>query len=224
MFRFILIMWLIIAGPLPVSAQNCAFFCDEEFWYTLDAQSTADLIAAGADVEEQGPRGWVPLTIAAALGDAEMSRVLLEAGADVHSQVRNGLTQLHAAGMIMPFMRDVQIPAATEAEYLENMRVLLEYGADVNGRGPANATPLFVATGFGTPAVIELLIDVGADLEARPDLGWTPLHNAASAMGMPGTVAPLLAAGADVNESDHLMGQHRFISRPTARKLMWLRY
>ena len=48
----------------------------------------------------------------------------------------------------------------------------------------------------GTPANIQTLLDAGADVMARDEDGWTPLHYAAK-YGSPEVIQPLLDAGAD---------------------------
>lgn len=63
----------------------------------------------------------------------------------------------------------------------EVMAVLLDAGADPNREGPMDVTPLHLAAGFADRAIVELLIDAGADLEAKSwRRDYTPLHFAAS--------------------------------------------
>lgn len=52
-------------------------------------------------------------------------------------------------------------------------------------------------------ALVAQLIRAGADVHARNNLGWTPLHVAAKA-GSSATIASLLAAGADASARDPL--------------------
>ena len=46
---------------------------------------------------------------------------------------------------------------------LENVRRLLEAGADVNGRNVVGDTPLIAAAYTGQPAMVRLLLRFGAD-------------------------------------------------------------
>ena len=46
---------------------------------------------------------------------------------------------------------------------------------------------------------VTALLEAGADLNARDENGWTPLHTAAAGSKIPGTVTALLEAGADLN-------------------------
>ncbi|NWF85387.1 MAG: ankyrin repeat domain-containing protein [Bryobacteraceae bacterium] len=71
---------------------------------------------------------------------------------------------------------------ATQRGFRELVEVLLEAGADVNGRELASGTtPLHWAAEAGNPDLIELLAEKGADLDALDDwyrlgpLGWATL-------------------------------------------------
>ena len=48
------------------------------------------------------------------------------------------------------------------------------------------------------------LLEAGADLEARNENGWTPLHKAARYSGHPGRIVALLKAGADLEARTEL--------------------
>ena len=60
-------------------------------------------------------------------------------------------------------------------------------------------TPLHRAAMFSTtPAIVTALVKAGADVNARAENGWTPLH-AAGTSKTPAIVTALVKAGADVN-------------------------
>jgi len=65
---------------------------------------------------------------------------------------------------------------------------------------------LYNAALRGHKEIAQLLIDAGADVNAKGDVGWTPLHNAVN-FGHPSAtevIKLLIAKGADVNEkNDH---------------------
>ena len=59
-------------------------------------------------------------------------------------------------------------------------------------------TPLHLAAILGGPSTVQVLLNAGADVNARDGADQTPLHNAANSS----IVQVLLAAGADVNARD----------------------
>lgn len=61
-----------------------------------------------------------------------------------------------------------------------------------------NKTALHLATAHDREDVVELLLEYGADVNARSDGGWTPFHNACD-KGCEKIVRILLEAGADFN-------------------------
>jgi ankyrin repeat protein len=65
---------------------------------------------------------------------------------------------------------------------------------------PDGFTPLHLACFFGTTPAAQIVVGVGADVNAvaRNEMAVTPLHSAASAQNTP-TCEVLIAAGADVN-------------------------
>lgn len=86
----------------------------------------------------------------------------------------------------------------------ELARALLDAGAPVDGTPGEQETPLITAASYGDAAVALVLIEAGADLEARAadDSGGVPggtalLH--AAVFGMTDVVDALVAAGAQVN-------------------------
>jgi len=94
------------------------------------------------------------------------------------------------------------LQSAVIMEDLEAIRTLYEQGADLEAPvQPSGAHPLHIAAAIGMPPVVNLLVDLGADLEARDTLGRTPLIQAAIA-GNSAVVAVLLAAGAEADAAE----------------------
>lgn len=106
---------------------------------------------------------------AAFSGDLESVKLLLEYGADPKIRSSdNESTLAAAAGLawVGGFHKN-----SSESERLEIVRLLVEeYDADVNWQDNYGISPLMVAANFGNLAIIQYLIDQGADLGAY-DLG-----------------------------------------------------
>lgn len=81
------------------------------------------------------------------------------------------------------------------------IRVLLDFGADVNAHNELRRTPLHWAARQGNAAAIETLAAAGAALNTTDAWGQTPLHDAVD-RGNSATVNALIEAGAALNVAD----------------------
>lgn len=121
---------------------------------------------------------------AAAVGDLDAVRGLLDADSGVVGRVASdGFTGLHLAAY---FGRE------------EVASILLAAGADPDAVA-TNGTrlrPLHAATAARAPAIVGMLVDAGATVDARQAGGFTPLM-AAAKHGDTASLQLLLAAGAD---------------------------
>jgi ankyrin repeat protein len=122
---------------------------------------------------------------AAAVGDLDVLRAALDAEPDLVNRLsHDGWTLLHLAG----FFRHV-----------DAVRLLLERGASVGAvsTNPMRNTPLHAAMAGPLPVEgLRLLLDAGADVDARQHGGYTALQ-AAAQHGRIDLVDLLLDAGAD---------------------------
>lgn len=122
-----------------------------------DAAATTGHLLSLAAVEDLNGYFTIHQTVASGFRNA-LAR-LIEAGADIEAPNKyNGFT-----------------PLLTAVEYNDEalVRMLLDAGADVDGRSLTFLTPLFEACVLGHHRIVQLLLDAGADMYARVG---SPLH------------------------------------------------
>ena len=144
------------------------------------------LLRAGANVKAANEFGATALYAAAAHADPAMTAQLLAAGADANTPLMSGET---------PLME------AARRGNLATVRALLASKANPNARelnGGQNA--LMWALSQRQSAVVEELLEGGADVHAGSKTGFTPLMFAAQ-QGDAATARILLRAGAKPNEA-----------------------
>ena len=143
------------------------------------------------DVNADGGYYIRPLVAAFAGEHFRTADLLRHNGADLQVQGTYGTNPLHAAA----FSGNLQV-----------VRVLIEYDpADIDARDEDGWTPLIWASGgryFKDGSVLRLLLERGADINARNRFGQTSLHRA-SYSGSLETVRLLLEHGADVGAEDN---------------------
>jgi len=86
---------------------------------------------------------------------------------------------------------------------IEQVRLLIAQGADLNWKDKDGSTPLHEAAGDGWIDVVRLLLEKGANVKATDATGQTPLHRA-SRWGSRDICAWFLAKGASVKATDSL--------------------
>ncbi len=149
------------------------------------------MIALGGDVDarmttngmKDGQRnrlnrlGATPFFLAAKVTDTEAMRVLVDAGADTVTPNADGTTPLMvAAGLAIwnPGEDGGSLPGQ-EDEVLEAVRMCVELGNPIDAVNYRGETALHGAAFRGANNVVEYLVARGADLDARTDLGYSPL-------------------------------------------------
>lgn len=115
------------------------------------------LVAAGADINRIDGTGKFPLRAAVENRDMALFAGLVELGADVN-QHNWGRTALHEA---------------TNYDNFEMMALLLQKGADANAAEQDGWRPLWSVR---SEAAARLLIDAGADIQAKDDFGQNALE------------------------------------------------
>ena len=164
------------------------------------------LLDHNADVNVRDKRGNTPLHVAVSTGNGHLDicRILLNHNAEVNSQNHHGSTPLLIASergpeLVQLFLDhnadprardgdgDTLLHCAALAGRLKVVRLLLERNADlnveVNSRNNKGSTPLHLASaGYheGNPDIVRLLLDHGADSQARNLSGETAFEVARS--------------------------------------------
>jgi len=105
---------------------------------------------------------------AAFSADLELTKLLLSYGADSKVISSDGETMVEAAASL-GFIQGYSKGKSPE-ERLEVVKLFVELGADVNQADDYGITPLMVAGNLGDTAIIQYLVDQGANLAAY-DLG-----------------------------------------------------
>ena len=123
---------------------------------------------------------------ASAAGNLAIVELLLKLGVDANAQDLGGHTALYSVGNECPSGGAV-------------VRALILGGANVDAcEGVKRCTALHMAARRGNVEVSEVLLDCGADIEARDSLGETPLRRAVNC-GKIGVAELLLTRGADLH-------------------------
>ena len=152
---------------------------------------------ANVHVHWHDSEGYTPLHFAAHNGLLELVRTLLDRNADVNSQSDHGSTPLllaselghpdvvqllldHNANLYLPdFDGDTPLHCAAIGGQLEVAQLLLKLNVEVNSRNAKGSTPLHLASVGswsllkGSAVVVQLLLDYGADVQARDFHGRT---------------------------------------------------
>lgn len=120
-----------------------------------------------------GPAGSTFLHRACYWGQIAVSRLLLSKGADANVATRDNFLQIRPLGCAVA-TPDVPNPSDQEDTVLELVRLLLDHGADVNGRRRDGLTALHGAAYRGHLRVMRCLLQHGADAGLRGHDGAGP--------------------------------------------------
>ncbi len=177
--------------------------------------STSGMTALYAAIDVQwAPKAWFPQpsTEQEKVGYLDLMKALLEKGAPVNAAVNekpwfrsftNDYTWVDPAGAT-PFWR------AAQSSDTAAMRLLVEHGADTKLATKSGETALMAAAGIGWAAnwsvnaplplvdAVKYCIELGIDINAADNRGYTALHGAAY-LGNNDMVSDLLSKGAKVD-------------------------
>lgn len=190
-----------------------------------DITGVREFIASGADVNQIDKNsGWNPLEIAVNYGFSEIVNLLLQAG-DYANKEKN--KRFHEA-LFMPIVHGqlkivkAFIAAGADVNYLwscgsglhyaiqhnriEILELLLANGADIDIPAPEEdgkkSTPLMETAYRGSSEITRMLIEKGADINAKDAEGKTALIIAAEFANAE-VAGELILAGANINAKDN---------------------
>ncbi|KAK2710168.1 ankyrin-3-like [Artemia franciscana] len=151
------------------------------------------LLSNGANVNAKKKDGTTALHIAIRYANVDVVKLLLECGAEVDSQTKNGITPIHLAAQ----RGDEKV-----------IEILLKFGANINsidmyGRGVLHFACIRVCDNdmyceVGCLMVCTMLLNKGANVNAKQKDGTTPLHIAIQSYHITVTEL-LLESGANVD-------------------------
>src|SRR5262245_44449769 len=156
-----------------------------------DAESARYLLDGGASINQTSEYGWTPLLTATNNRHYQLAKYLLERGADPNITNKGGWTPLYLATDNANIEGgDYPVPKP-DWDHHEFIKVLLERGADPNRRVRDNtltrtiftmqwfyeggATPFVRASQSSDTALMQLLLDYGADAFQETENGDTAL-------------------------------------------------
>lgn len=159
---------------------------------TLDSTALVKkLLASGIDVNARMTRngirdgqrnrfnrlGATAFMLAAKVTDVEAMNLLLEHGADANIPNADGTTPLMVASGLHIWNpgEDGGSFTGQEEEVLAAVRICVEQGNDVNTRNYRGETALHGIGFRGVNIALDYLVEMGADLGALTDDGWSPL-------------------------------------------------
>jgi ankyrin repeat protein len=174
------------------------------------------LIDRGADVDVRDfPDNAYPLHVAAAVGDLETVKILVEAGADVIGEADDyevgvlgwatcfRTVREDVAAYLLDHGARLNLWTAIALDHADAVRSMVARDPTLlNARMTRNQhrrTALHHAAAKNRPRVVRLLLDLGADPNATDATGATPLTTASQEGADPAIVEMLLAVGAKLD-------------------------
>lgn len=130
----------------------------------------------------------LPIYTAAEYGRDEIVKAILDQDREqVNVTQSHGLTPLHVASFM---------------GRLQTVKILLEYGAEINAKTQEGATALYYAAQENQKEILQLLLEKGADINSQRSYGYAPLHVSAL-NGLVDICKILIENGADINIRSH---------------------
>ena len=128
------------------------------------------LLEHGASVDALDSNHSTPLHFALRGKSVEVAHLLLKHGANINAQNKEGHTPQH-------------LLLAMRSQVIDTMWFFLERDADVDAVDNNHSTLLHEASYYGNVKVAQLLLERGANINARNKEGHTPLHRVLVSLG-----------------------------------------
>ena len=125
------------------------------------------------DVSWVDMTGQTPFLRAALSGDVSLMHLLLERGADPNIATFGGTTALMAAAGVNWTV--AQTYTVSKEALLEAVRLCLEKGSNVNATNSMGLTAVMGAANRGSDDIIQFLVEKGAKLDVKDNVGRTPI-------------------------------------------------
>jgi ankyrin repeat protein len=176
------------------------------------------LIDLGCNLKVQNSDGDQIVHLACFPGTVNCMKILFYRGADIYSYNQDGFQPLHCAALyrsvnVLKFLLDIGVDpksltcgndqaihlAFGPDNNLDCLKLLIDYGADVNAVGSNGMSPIMTATINGTAESILILALANADVNQHTfDEGLSSLHLAAR-HGQTQCIALLISLGSNIN-------------------------
>ena len=186
-----------------------------------EVDSCKDLIEQGFDVNCADEDGLTPLMLASDAGHIEIVKILIRNGAKVdtippghckgsitgrtaiESASFNGHTDIVEALIesLSPCDFGSSLTLACQMGHLDVVNILLDHGADKNGREVCCQTPLISACEGDSIEIAKMLLELDCELDVEDICGETPLSLSCYHKNIP-LISLLIDKGADVNYKD----------------------
>ena len=128
------------------------------------------LLEHGADLDAKDNDYSTPLLLASYFGSVEGTQVMFEHGANIHARSKKGRTPLHQT------LADMDDAIDSLDMFLGIVRWLLAHGADIDALDDDHATPLHLASHYGSAKGAQLLLEHGAKVHLEDKKGKTPFQ------------------------------------------------
>uniref|UniRef100_A0A8C1R1M6 CARD- and ANK-containing Inflammasome Adaptor Protein n=1 Tax=Cyprinus carpio TaxID=7962 RepID=A0A8C1R1M6_CYPCA len=168
------------------------------------------LLRQGLKLNLKDREGRTALHRASERGHTAVALALAKAGADIHATDLMSKTPLHLAAqnghentvkVLVHEEKKMKLILLINFQSSALPQILLDKGIDPNISGPKDQTPLHLSALHNQPALMALLLRVGAQINSITQDGFTALH-LASQSGHTEAVAQLLEGKADIHVKD----------------------